>query len=362
MSLVIPEKRGLISRRSLLVAAPAVILASKLDAQGCGGGFCYPPVAAASTCTAPFYRDWSKYTAPIPLFDPTVSGFNAANAFEVRAENTVGGVTFAFTEDYVFPNSGLPTGAIGIWTSTNGILPPWSFAGNAIVTGGSGAWDQYNPTNPSCIYNPTLGLWCLYYSASNGSSQFSIGLATSSTPTVPGSYTKYSGNPIITGTNQADPEVLIHPSGTGYIMYCVQNYPATEGGYIYFTNLSGDGVTWAYGGQFLPTAVPGDPDYGIESMIEPTVWKNKHCFYEALFDVNDIVYIKGQGAGTQLYAISADGFNFTRYPIFVPTQIFGGGQTSIVQQNGLLYIFTNMFPDFSNFNVQGSGLTIMADP
>jgi hypothetical protein len=360
MKLITPaakKKAGLISRRSLLVAAPAVILSSKLgDAQGCGGGFCYPP-SAASTCMAPFYRDWSTYTQPVSLFDPTVSGFDAANAFEVRAENSVGGVTFAFTEDY--NTTGAVTGAIGIWTSTNGILGPWSFAGNAIVTGGGGTWDQYNPTNPSCIYNPTAGLWYLYYSASNGSNQYSIGLATSSTPTVAGSWTKYSGNPIISGSNNADPEVLIHPSGSGYIMYSCGNYPSTNGDYWYYT--SSDGITWTFGGQFLPAAVPGDPDYKVEYMIEPTVWKNKYCFYEALFDIDDEIYALGQGSGIQLYAISADGFNFTRYPVLVPTQIFGGGQTSIVQQNGLLYIFTNMFPDFSNFNVLGSGMTIMVD-
>lgn len=345
MKLITPKKKGLISRRSLLIAAPAVLLARGLDAQGCGGGFCYPPVASTSpsTCMSPFYRDWSKLSPPVTVINPTTISKDFANCFEVRAENQIGGVTFGFTEEQTGANSG-PTDAIGTWTSTNGIHGPWTPIGAAQTGGGS--WNARGLYGPSVKEIPKgSGLFYLYYSGINGSTVSSIGFATSTTM-MPGSWTAYSGNPIITGGGAggvADPFVIDHPSGTGYIMYTATNYPGGDNIYYY---TSSDGINWSFGGVALAAAMPGDPDYGIHSFDEPTVWKNKYCFWEMTYDFNDFHNSLGNGGGTIGYAISADGFTFTRDPSGVaPTQLFGGGNLRVVQQNGLLNVFTDTFPD-----------------
>lgn len=365
--MIIKPKRSLISRRSLLVAAPAALLAGRrnLDAQGCGGGFCYPPVASPSTCMSPFYRDWSKLSPPVTVINPASISKAVANCFEVRAENQIGGVTFGFTEEQTSSTTiAATTDAIGIWTSTNGIYGPWSRSGVAQV--GGGGWNNKGLFGPSVKEIPKgSGLFYLYYSALNSSNVSSVGFVTSTTM-MSGSWTAYSGNPVITGSGGgiADPFVIDHPSGTGYIMYAANNYPG--GGNIYYYT-SSDGISWSFGGVALAAATMGDPDYGIHSIDEPTVWKNKYCFWEMTYDFNDFHNSLGNGGPVIGYAISSDGFTFTRSPTgFGPTQLFGGGNIRVVQQNGLLNVFTDIFPDvpacFPNpYCNGGSGLMTMPD-
>ena len=362
MRLITPKKKGLISRRSLVVGAPAVLLTRKLGAQGCGGGFCYPPQAPASTCAAKSFRDWSKLSTPVTIINPESISIDVANCFEVRAENKIGATYFAFTENYNAPPP-QHSGSIALWTSTS-LSGPWAHQGDAI-TFSSGAWDDNQLYCPSCIEIPYgSGNWYLFYCASNTSNVFSVGYASTTTPLTPGSWTKYASNPIITGGGGgiADPFVLPSPTGSGYIMYVASNYPGA-GPLLCYTSATGLSG-WTYSNQFLPTAVMGDPDYGVHSIFEPTVWYNKACFYELLFDYGDFHNVIGVGGGSIGYANSAgtDGFNFARYeggPI--PPILFGGGNTRVVQENGLIYLFTDNFPDLANDTIGGVGLCTMPD-
>jgi hypothetical protein len=311
---------------------------------------------------SPFYRDWSKISPPVTVIDPTTISKYVTNCFEVRAENQIGGVTFGFTEDQTGLTSGT-TDAIGTWTSTNGIYGPWTYIGDAQTGGGS--WNNKGLYGPSVKEIPKgSGLFYLYYSGLSNINVSSIGFATSTTM-MPGSWTAYSGNPIITGSGAggvADPFIIDHPSGTGYIMYTATNYP---GGNTIYYYTSSDGISWSFGGVALAAAMPGDPDYGVHSIDEPTVWKNKYCFWEMMYDLNDFHNSLGSGAATIAYAISADGLTFTRDPSgLAPPQLFGGSNTRVIQQDGLLYVFTDNFPDAISCGgplYGGSGLMTIPD-
>jgi hypothetical protein len=144
-------------------------------------------------------------------------------------------------------------------------------------------------------------------------------------------------------------------------MYMVQGYPGISQR-LYFTSPNGQ-APWTFGGTFMATPSPGDYLYGIHSLFEPTVWKNnKHCFYELLIDYGDDHNSNGQGAGSMGYLTSADGFTFNPSPNPGPYAIFGGGNPRIVQQDNLLYFFTDQFSDFTVAQGGGVGLATIADP
>lgn len=343
------------------MAAPALILSRAVDAQivrPCGpGGFCIPPAVPM----APFFRDWSKLGPAVGVINPqsySATPNALANAADVRLENAINGITYTFTESAVdSSNSGFSGNwSIGTWTSPNSIDGPWTYAGVAIPAS-AGAWDDNQLYNPSCIN--IGGTWYLYYSGISAINVSSIGVATSATM-LPGSWTKYSGNPIITGGGGGPADPYVIKAGSQYVMYTAENYPGGSR-ILYFT--SPDGLTWTFGGVALPAAVMGDWDYGQHSWFEPHVFKNKYGFYEMTYDTTDVHNALGAAGQSVGYATSSDGLSFTKYATDPLPYIWPGpaGQLSPVEKNNELYVFGDTFTDPTTNSTGGVGLSKMAD-
>ena len=276
------------------------------------------------------------------------------NAGDVKPQNAIDGVNYYFTED---STTGVDYESIGTWTSTNGIDGnssdgQWAWLGTAFSES-PGQWDDNNTFCPSVINLPNTvslgGPWACYYSASYaGAPNFAVGVAFS--PNMqPGSWTKWTSNPIFTGSNDADPAVVEISPGS-YIMYLTQFYPAGQQ-ILYST--SSDGLTWSGYGIAIFPAVMGDPDYGQHGIIEPVAFKNKFCFWEMMYDTVDAHNVLGYGFnnGIMVYAISSTPTGpFTRDTATPPplpmAASFQLGQAHLVEQNGFLYIFMDSFPNF----------------
>ena len=298
---------------------------------------------------------------PVTVIDPGPIGQAGANAGDIRPENTVGGITYAVTENSSLMAVG--PDSIGLWSSPNNIKGPWSYVGAPVIPG-PGAWDDNDTISPSLVQ--FQGTWFLYYSASFPvANNYSIGVATASTLPGPSTWTKYASNPIITGSNDADPCVI--QIGSQLVMYFNQFYPA---GIQILYSLSSDGFTWGGGGQSLVAASMGDWDFGQHGIIEPVVFANKNCFYEMTYTTIDAHNVLGVVQDAQFIgqAISPDGITFTRNPVGPsPPDIWfygGGGQWHFVQQDGLRYCFTDSAtgnpPTYSTNSAVG--LSLMADP
>lgn len=307
----------------------------------------------------PFFRDWTKLTTPTVLIPDQALGTNIiSNCFEVRAENRIGTTYFAFTEDALSGTVPQGSGQIGEWTSTS-LRGPWTYIGPA-VSFAANTWKDNQLYCPSCVEIPLGGgLWYLFYCASDTSNNFSIGYATSSTPLVNTSWVDFGSNPVISGNSQADP--FVQKNGSQYVMYMAWGYPGS-GFMVYYTSPTGVGATWSFGATFMPAPGPTDWWYPNHSAIEPTVWFNKYCFWECIWDLIDEHNGFGQGFGSNGYGISADGltWNWGTKGYGLPA-LFGLANPRIVQQDGLLYVFTDMFPDQSRGDLGGTGLSTIPD-
>lgn len=399
-------RKFILSRRSLLIAAPAVILSCRLDAmpfarassrlgrrghrafnpncpictgrhtvsqirdarlrklemaeraapviraqivRPCGpGGICFP----APACTAPSFRDFTAMPELQTVIDPTGISLAVSNDLEVRAENNIGGLTYAFTET----NDGvLPTGATSIatYTSTNGVEGPWTYVGVAIAPS-PGSWDNANIISPTC--KNIGGLWYLYYAAQDTMGNWAVGFATSTT-LQPGSWTK-PGSAVVSGGGQADPCVPAFTIGGLHFMYLAPGYPG--GNTIqYFT--SPDGITWSFGGVALAAPSMGEWDFGQHTIYEPTVILNKHCFYEMIYDTIDVHNSLGGGVEAAYVgqATSSNGTSFSRGPAPLP---MGFGNCRLIEKQNELLFFSDVFPYPSNGALGGTGMCRMPDP
>ncbi len=147
---------------------------------------------------------------------------------------------------YMGCNAGYTACSIGYATSPDGTA--WTkHAGNPVLTGTAGEWDEDGPFAPRVIKNgSTYQMWY--------SSDGQIGLATSSDGIA---WTKYAGNPVLTESWDAGGvgivSVLLEDST--YKMW-LQGGTGQNPGIGYAT--SSDGIAWTmYGGN--PVLKPGEP-------------------------------------------------------------------------------------------------------
>ena len=161
------------------------------------------------------------------LSAPVVGG-NHAHSHVFKVANT-----YYMYATHVGPN------VIDRLTSSDGITWTTTHTG-VIAPGSSGAWDSQNLFNP-CVFIDG-GVWKMVYEGSNGAMD-QIGLATSSDGGI--TWTKYSGNPVLTGTgthSHAD----LHKVGSQWYAWIhgtgsVAGLIPTD---IYFYTVSSDFLTW----------------------------------------------------------------------------------------------------------------------
>lgn len=144
------------------------------------GGFSYPGIGL---CYAESYdaKTWTKYA---------VSG---TTAFVLS--NYVHGCVIKYSGTYYFMGVLLPAGTqADIYSSTNGIT--WTLVKSSAVTTGGTGWKQQFLGNVFLMPPETVGgAWQLIYEALDAAAHWSCGYASS--PTINGTYTDYSSNPVL---------------------------------------------------------------------------------------------------------------------------------------------------------------------
>lgn len=230
----------------------------------------------------------------IPLNSPNAQV--AADAPYIKTTQNVGGVNYALSQGNNGPGSKWQNIYV-LSTSDFQAFTPLNLAWTATTS----AWDDHYLGHPAIIQIGAT--WYAYYSGMNSAGTTeNIGVATS-TDFI--NWTKYAGNPVVTGANVAIPSVI--KIGSTYIMY-VSN--RTSISITYYT--SPDGLTWTLGGTAL--SVQGNSWYGgVTQMNDPYVVLNPQGFYEMTFSA---CWTNGtwptpytiQSIG---YATSTDGINWT---------------------------------------------------
>jgi predicted GH43/DUF377 family glycosyl hydrolase len=194
---------------------------------------------------------------------------------------------------------------IGLATSSDGLS--WTRYGSSPVinVGPTGSWDRYYAFYPCVIKDGSM--YKMWYSGYGGS-YYAIGYATSSDGK---SWTKYSGNPVLT--------VGQYDQWDGYYAYmpCViqdgSEYKMWYTGYSQYTYTgaiglatSTDGISWSKSpsNPCLATGGPGSYDYSIFgcSVVKAA---NVYKMYYSGYDTNYYYNIA--------YATSPDGSSWTKY-------------------------------------------------
>jgi len=251
---------------------------------------------AIGLAESPDGLDWTKF-AGNPVIQPGASG--AWDDF-YRGQPTIfkdGGV-------YKMWYSGAQQG--GAWqtgyaTSTNGV--DWNFfSGNPVLSAGPiGSWDEIEADAPSVILDGGLyKMW--YHGCTPDYSSCSIGYATSPDGV---NWTKYAGNPVVSGTVGSDEASVLWPSvvknGSTYLMWYYRNDDDWN-----YTGIglatSSDGVVWTKysGNPVLMEGWDGGAVVGHFVMLEGSTYK---------------MWLRsGQGESSGIgFATSADGIDWTMY-------------------------------------------------
>lgn len=114
-----------------------------------------------------------------------------------------------------FQGNGVISTGIDRWSSSDGVHS-WTKTNTNVLPGGAGGTWDVNVYNPYVWYEaPT----CYMLYEATGASIYSIGLATSQTTCdVATSFTKYAGNPVLTGTGSFSGPELRKINGTYYLL------------------------------------------------------------------------------------------------------------------------------------------------
>jgi predicted GH43/DUF377 family glycosyl hydrolase len=148
---------------------------------------------------------------------------------------------------------------MGYATSSNGVT--WTkYASNPVLAPGSaGSWDEKYMAEPTVI--KVGSVYMLWYTGANNAGTYAIGYATSTDGT---SWTKYSGNPVLSSTNVTDidhyayaPRV-VYINGVYYMLYSASNWAGTVWE-IYYAS-STDGIHWMKRGRVIPQGPDGSFD------------------------------------------------------------------------------------------------------
>ncbi len=150
-----------------------------------------------------------------------------------------------------------PTGVMRIGRATALKSSPYvwtEYSGNPIMdVGASGQWDSNYIRLDSVIWNAAESKWYLYYTGNSGGSTWSdrIGLATS---TDGFTFTKYSGNPIVTPTGSeicVSQSMVLKDGSNWYMGFCWRESGNTLPGIKLAS--SSDGITWTRTGTTAVT-------------------------------------------------------------------------------------------------------------
>jgi len=143
--MLLPKKKLLISRRSLLIAAPAILISNKVaDAQfgGCSPAFCSSSQVPA--LCAPPYATWDPVTAHnVALTGGNLTATNTSPGFSIDQGARI--ITSRSSGKYYHE---IHTGTGGAFREGNGIVNPATAYGTFSGNGGGGVWwDGFGSTN-----------------------------------------------------------------------------------------------------------------------------------------------------------------------------------------------------------------------
>jgi len=179
---------------------------------GSGGGNEEPQPIYEAGCvivSSPCFKMWTTYgwSSPVPTvyYYESSDGINftsySGNPVISNGSTIVAhGYVFHYGSTYYgYYSNNNEGGTFDQWTSPDGVT--WTLAHHNVLTDGSiGQFDSNGVYNPVVWVNSGTGTWYMIYTGELGSANpnagsYSIGLATSSDGVT---WTKYSGNPIIT--------------------------------------------------------------------------------------------------------------------------------------------------------------------
>jgi len=239
---------------------------------------------------------WIKYTGNPVVVTGTVGSWDARKV----TDPTVISATGLYKMWYMGKDDG-GVGSIGYAMSTNGIT--WTkYAGNPVITGTAGSWDANAVGSGDVVFDgATYRMW---YTGIDDGGVSAIGYATSTNGIT---WTKYAGNPVLTGTVGSWDSVASCPcviSDTGlYKMW----YTGMDDGGIYGIGYatSTNGISWTkYAGN--PVVVTGTVGSWESQVLCPDVILDG-ATYRMWYTGQDAH--GGQRIG---YATSPDGVSWTK--------------------------------------------------
>ena len=245
---------------------------------------------------------WTKH-AENPVFQPGASGaWDGANVYDPAV--------LYDGEIYRMWYTGNPPGAsvdrIGYATSADGLSWTRGSVAPVLPAGAWSTWDSGRVWGADVLYDDGDGLYKMWYTGQAASARESIGYATSPDGIV---WTRHAGNPVLesgapgewdAGTVQ-DPSVI--KDGDLYKMW-YDGWTAGVGGIGYAT--SPDGVTWTkYAGNPVMT---GSPAPGWDYHVYASAVILDGGVYRMLYSGGD----QARSAWETGYATSTDGTHWTR--------------------------------------------------
>ena len=259
-------------------------------------------------------NQWTRY-AGNPILTGTLGAWDQSEAWGPQVFQYPNG-TYGMIYNGYSSATGEP--AIGLATSSDGLT--WNkYPGNPILTRNSSAsaWDRMGIKADTAFYDDSQGLYLMYYSAVNTTSHplaSGIGLATSSDSV---HWTRYTGNPLVTGSEYYLRESVVKYGNT-YMMW----YSFDGAIYLYTSSDSKHWTVQNGGGPVFKPDSYGFPGNGAN----PNAWDfdfsyRPNVVYDPLAENFKMTYsacdvsCEGQGALFRIgLAVSTDGITWTKYP------------------------------------------------